>query len=67
MRNLIINVKRAKKDLPACVALNSETHSNIFLNEFLSKDTYHLLEKVKAKAAAEAYKYVWIRSGKLFV
>lgn len=67
VRDFIISKKRTKPNLRACDVFANDAPGLIYVNELLPSDIYNLFLRTKAKAAATAHKFVWTRSGLIFV
>lgn len=67
VRDFIIGKKHAKRDLSVGAVFSTDSRAPVFVNEMLPAETYSLLGRTKAKARANGYKYVWVRSQRISV
>lgn len=61
VRDTIISKKRAKRDLKQDEVLGNGSGRNVYVNEFLPKSVYDLLQETKRRAKAAKFKFVWMR------
>lgn len=66
VRDHIIDKKRVKPKLTVSEVFSINEPGLIYVNELLSTDTYKLRKATKAKATLAGFKYVWVKSGKIF-
>lgn len=73
IRDAIIRLKIAKGPMPVSTIyhdfpqLMGSTDSKIFVNEFLSSNTYKLLKTTREHAKRCRYERVWVRNERIFV
>lgn len=67
VRNFILDKKRTKKNLSIEEVFGSKIQGSVYVNEFLPPALYNLFRLTKAQARSKGYKYVWVRSGTIFV
>lgn len=65
VREFILEKKRAKRDLTVGEVFESDQLGKIFINEVLPSTMYDLLTRTKSKAKVAAFKYVWVRDGRI--
>ncbi|KAK2579150.1 hypothetical protein KPH14_000911 [Odynerus spinipes] len=66
-RDAIISAKRKKGQLLASEVDATLGTRQIFVNEYLSRDTWALLRQARVVARKRGYQHVWIRSGRVYV
>ncbi|XP_043280374.1 uncharacterized protein [Venturia canescens] len=66
-RDTIIQRRRELSEFTVKEVLKIEQAGNIFVNEHIPPYLYKLLKQAKARAKSNDYKFVWARSGKVWV
>lgn len=64
---VVIQAKRAKKDLFIHEVLGGNQRGKIFVNELLPSSLYELLRQTKTRARHANFKFAWYKSGSILV